>query len=108
MAKNSTTPLEALGALASMVIALAVGSLLTAYVGITLYKWFLLPLGLPALAMGQLYGVIYFAKYLLYQDTKSDDSEESLGARMLTAIVKSFVWAGLYLGMGWVIHSIIY
>lgn len=90
-----------------MVFSLVLGALLSAYVGITLYRWFLLPVGAPALSIGQLYGVIFFIKYLLpHADAK--ESDDSLASKLGTAIIKSLVIAGLYLGLGWLAHTLIY
>jgi hypothetical protein len=108
MEAKKTTPLEAFGALSAFILSAVVQSFLGAYVAITLYHWFMIPVGAPGLTTGQLYGVLFFLRALLFKAPDKPKDERGIGEILLSGIGKGILIAGLTLGLGWVLHSIIY
>lgn len=104
--------MKVIGTLTNGIVGILIGGLISAFVSYTLYQWFLLPVGAPALTMGQLYGVLFFfsvARFKKEQDKEQDkEHEESFGLRVVTGLVESLLYGAMCLLIGYVIHLIVY
>ena len=71
---------------------------------LTLYGWFIVPLGAPAVTFPQFYGAVLTYSALTHK-YKSHDNEpdEDFGENLLGNII----WVGISLGVGWVVLQFI-
>jgi hypothetical protein len=101
--------MKALGYITAGIITIVLQTLIGAYVAITLYHWFMLPVGAPNLSQGQLYGVMFFISYIRHRsDSDTPKDERSAGEVLAMAVFKGLLIGGLSLGFGWILHTIIY
>ena len=100
-----------IGILTSGIAVIVMTGLARAFVGIKLYCWFLLPVGLPNLSIGQLYGLMFFVRFIAESSKKKEevkDKELSLTTFLVDAVLTSIVSSALWLSVGWIIKSILY
>jgi len=71
-----------------------------------LWRWFMMPFGLPALGIAWAIGVGMTLNYLLGIETKeADNKDKSFGDLLIPATVKVIMTPAMVLLLGWLIHS---
>jgi len=92
-------------------VLIAISGLGRAFVGITLYRWFALPLGLPLISMGQLFGLMYLIGVVWQvsprKSDKEKDKDESFGESLFLLLVRMAGEIGFPLLFGWIIKLVI-
>lgn len=76
------------------------GPVLRAWAVVTLWGWFMSPLGLPQIGMAHAFGLATLLAYLTYHYTPSseEDASRMLGGQIAAALVAPL----MALGFGWV------
>ena len=90
-----------------LVTFIAGGAVLQGFVLKTMWAWFLVPLGLPAVGLAHAIGLGFMVRYLTWQhQPAADDSKkEDDGARIARGILVALVWPLFALGLAWIAHA---
>ena len=82
-----------------------IGAVLYTLVLSVLWRWFLLPLGLPELSLPHLYGVAIIVSLLTIETPKPDSDGDPISA-VIAGIFMSLFRLGIVLAAGWVAMSL--
>jgi DMSO reductase anchor subunit len=95
----------------TLLVTVACG-IINALVYAQLYRWFMLPVGAPALTTPQLYGVLFFVGAILTRSTSKDEDTElkdvKWGKVLGKGIARCIARAIVLLAGGWALHHILY
>ncbi len=98
--------MKKLAALLSLIALNVPLGLLRGWVLSVLWRWFLVPLGLPGLGVAQAWGIATIIAMLVFQGGRSDeDTEESPFLRIVNVVIKSVLLSFLSLLIGYIAHA---
>jgi len=97
-----------------IVLVLSIPALLfSAFVASTLWLWFMVPLGLPAIGVLHMWGIGLFASYFTMgiKRESPETTDATLGEKAGVAVayiwLMSLLWGGVALGTGYILQGLI-
>lgn len=97
--------MEIFGKIAAYIVMVTVIIFVGAWAFQTLFAWFLVPLGLPAIGMAHAYGLMLVASFLKMKPKDLDLDENKKTKTTAETITNFYVYILFYLvavGMGWI------
>jgi len=99
--------METFGKIVSVVILLIISPIVSAFVALKLYTWFLLPnFNLPELGIATMIGIIVFLRFVINPTPDEDDDDDehhSFSEKIVRVFAKVILKAGLILFVGWIV-----
>jgi len=99
--------METFGKIVSVVILLIISPIVSAFVALKLYTWFLLPnFNLPELGIATMIGIIVFLRFVINPTPDEDDDDDehhSFSEKIVWVFAKVILKAGLILFVGWIV-----
>jgi len=86
----------------ALVGTIALAALIHGFVIMTLWEWFLIPIGLASIGLANAVGLGFFIRYLTWQPTFNSKGDKNKSDNKLVLI---FVYPFVVLGLGWLAHA---
>ena len=103
---NTGLFLGTVGIILAVLGTVTAGALVHGFVIMTMWQWFMVPLGLMPLGLAHATGIGFYTRYLIWNHAqqKSKDKDES-NERFAQALALAFIYPFVVLGFAWICHA---